>query len=200
MKKKTTIFVSISVVLVLLDQVSKYWIRHTLCLQPSRVCELPTHIQILPGWLQFVHVENRGAAFGLLNTFEYRMWVFFIFTLIAVWVMISMYRQLEDSDRFLSTTLGLIMAGAIGNGIDRVDKQAVTDFIRVYTENPELSAWFIEKVGTNEYPSFNVADMSIVVGVGLFFFHYLFLEDRGTDAGLAENVDENTAATGSEKV
>ncbi|MEE2751255.1 MAG: signal peptidase II [Myxococcota bacterium] len=204
MSLKTKIFTTVSVVFLILDQITKVWIQKTLCLQTNRptdfcacskrsLCDLPPSIDVVDGLLQIVHVENTGAAFGMLNTFEYAMHLFLFFTVFAVGMLIQCLRELEPGDRFLSTTLGLILAGALGNGIDRVDKQAVTDFIRFYLprEHPG-GTWLIQTFGTNEYPSFNVADMCIVVGVGLFVVHYMFLEDREED--LDDSVDPNSAS------
>jgi signal peptidase II len=78
----------------------------------------------------------------------------------------------------MSTTLGMIMSGAIGNAIDRIHKGTVTDFIRVYSDSPSIKSWLIETFGTNEWPSFNVADSALVVGIILFLLHYIFLEEE----------------------
>ena len=48
----------------------------------------------------------------------------------------------------------------------------------MYTDNPSLSEWLVKKFGTNEWPSYNIADSALVVGVGLFLVHYLFLEEK----------------------
>ena len=78
--------------------------------------------------------------------------------------------------------LGLISSGAIGNAIDRAMKQSVTDFIRVYTENPTLKEMLINSpYGSAEWPSFNVADAAIVIGMGMFVIHWLFLEKDEDD-------------------
>ena len=53
----------------------------------------------------------------------------------------------------------------------------MTDFLRVYTEHESLKPWLIETFGTYEWPSFNVADSAIVVGLGMFFIHFAFLQD-----------------------
>jgi lipoprotein signal peptidase len=57
-----------------------------------------------------------------------------------------------------------------------VHKQAVTDFIRVYAEEPPLRDWLMSVVSSNEWPSFNIADAAIVVGLGMFVIHYLFIQ------------------------
>jgi signal peptidase II len=171
MNPKTLFFTLMCVGGLILDQVTKYWIRANLELHRGQ-------IEVIPGLFSLVHTENPGAAGGFLRSFEYRQYVFLGFTVIALGVIIDLWRKLPSSDRFMSTTLGLILSGALGNAIDRVHKQTVTDFLRVYTENPSLKTWLIDRVGTNEWPSFNVADSALVVGVGLFMIHYLFLEEK----------------------
>ena len=123
---------------------------------------------------------------GMLDTFEYRMHVFAVFTVVALVVLGQMLMQLPNDDRFQATGLGLITSGAIGNAIDRVHKQSVTDFLRVYTDNDIatglLGNWFGHRtfqggpVEFVEWPSFNVADAAICVGLGMFVIHWLFLE------------------------
>ena len=135
-------------------------------------------IHVIPGVFQIVHSQNTGAAFGMLTEFKYRMQVFYVFTAFAVWVLWGLYKELEPQDRLGSWIVGLIAAGAVGNLIDRVHKQSVTDFLRVHW-GPD--SWLTGIMGSPEWPSFNVADMAIVGGVGLFVVQYLFYEDRKGD-------------------
>lgn len=184
--------------LVLLDQVTKLWtvrsLRYSGPALPSRnplslaspwdgLEQLghtngnPAEIQIIPGMLSFIHAQNPGAAMGIFNRSDYRLLVFYAFTAGAIYVLTRMYKQLPDSDRYQSATVGFILAGAVGNFIDRVHKSTVTDFVRVYTENPTLSEWLIKSpLHAAEWPTFNVADAAIVVGVALYLLHYLFVE------------------------
>ena len=158
-----------TLVLIALDQATKIWVVKNITYGREEW-------ELIPGFLSIVHAQNRGAAMGMLDTFEYRMHVFAVFTVVALVVLGQMLMQLPDNDRFQAVGLGMITSGAIGNAIDRIHKQSVTDFIRVYTESPDLKAWLIENVGTNEWPSFNVADAAICMGIGMFAIHWLFLE------------------------
>lgn len=162
----------IAVVGILVDQATKIYIYTQI--------EYGTEIiTVIPGFFDIVHAQNKGAAMGLLSDFEYRQYVFFGFTVLAVGVILNMLRQIGRNERFLPFVLGLIFSGAIGNLIDRVHKGTVTDFLRVHTEGwPAAEAWLIQRFGTGEWPSFNVADAALVVGVLLFILHYLFLEER----------------------
>lgn len=172
MSRKLRIFLAAVAVLLPLDQITKWLVR-------DRLRENIDSVDVLPGFFQLVHVENSGAAFGFLNGKSWAMYVFIPFTLIAGGILISMLKDLEDDERFMPLSLGLILAGAIGNFIDRVLFQSVTDFLRVYSNNPELNAWMLEQLGRSaEWPSFNVADIAVVVGVFLFLIHEIFFRKK----------------------
>lgn len=162
---KILLFVVLNLFVVILDQATKIWIVQNLRLNRDS-------ISVIDGWLQIVHVQNTGAAGGLLGGFEYRMWVFLVFTVVALGVLISMLLELREDERMMNVSLALIFSGAVGNAIDRAHKQSVTDFIRVYTDNEGLEAWLRSTIGTAEYPSFNVADVAIVVGVFMYMILY----------------------------
>ncbi len=144
----------------------------------------PREIDVIPGFMSFIHAQNPGAAMGMFNGYEYRLIVFYVFTAIAVGVLLNMFKQLADDDKFQSTTIAFIMAGALGNFIDRLHKSTVTDFVRWYTENPSLVQWLHDKGLPAEYPTWNIADACIVVGVAMYLVHYLFFE-RDKDIGNA---------------
>ena len=171
MPLKLKIVTLLSVVLIALDQASKGWVVRSIEMGRDEKV-------VIPGFLSFVHAQNPGAALGLFNSFDYRIPLFLAFSAVALWVLWSMYRPLPDGDRWQSTMIAFILAGAVGNLIDRVHKQTVTDFIRVYTEYPPLVG-ILDRMGLpNEWPTFNVADSAIVIGVALYLVHTLFLERR----------------------
>lgn len=172
MPRKTLLFWCMAVITVIFDQATKIWVYTTMDQRTSE-------IEVIPGFFSIVHAQNPGAALGILRDFEYRQWIFIGFTVIAIGVILNMLRQLPDTQRFVPAVLGLIFGGAIGNGIDRVHKQTVTDFLRFYTDSPNLRPKLIEWFGTAEYPSFNIADAALVVGVLLFILHYLLYDETG---------------------
>lgn len=191
---KTRIFLVVTVLGLAVDQVTKYLVRANLDLHTEE-------IKIIPHFFSIVHAENTAAAFGVLGGFEYRMVVFGIFTVAALGVIFDLFRKLPGNDRFMAITLGLIMSGALGNAIDRIHRQSVTDFLRVYTDYPPLRTWLVQTFGMAEWPSFNVADSALVVGVLLFLVHYLFADEgelaaaekdapppAGDDKGAAQSV------------
>lgn len=163
---RNRVFAVVALVSIVLDQITKIWIRDVFE-------DGPRSIAVIEGFFDLVHVENSGAAFGLLADYEWAIWVFVPFTLIAVIVLVSLLRECELHERFMPAALSLILGGAIGNFIDRVHKQSVTDFLRFYQDSGGLYDWLVANLGTAEYPSFNVADISIVVGVGMFVLHEL---------------------------
>jgi len=130
---------------------------------------------------------------GLLSNLPevWRLTIFLGMTVIALFVILDLYRRLPKSDVFMSTTLALVLSGAIGNAIDRIHQTTVTDFLRFYTDHPPLRDWLQSHWPyMAEYPSFNVADSALVVGIGMFLFHYLFLEEKEQEALAAQEETE----------
>ena len=169
MNRRNVIFALVAVLGIVLDQATKAWIA-------ANIPVGTTGIPLIPGFLSIVHAHNPGAAFGLFGGFAYRHQLFVLLTVVAVVVILDLVRKLPPTDRLMSASLGLIIAGAVGNVIDRLRFSYVVDFIRVYTDHPTLSRWLVDLFGTNEWPSFNVADSALVVGVALFVIHHLVYE------------------------
>ena len=109
------------------------------------VQHLPVAGQILGGSpVSITHVQNRGAAFGIGPQFQ---WVYLAAAvLVAFYILIAGHRY--GTSAFRQVVLGMILGGAISNGVDRLTQGYVVDFI-------DLHRW----------PVFNVADMSIVIGI-----------------------------------
>ncbi|HSF42162.1 MAG TPA: signal peptidase II [Thermoanaerobaculia bacterium] len=118
---------------------------------------LPHHAAetVIPGFLNLTHVRNTGVAFGLFASDGHGTnWTLTILGLVAL-TAVGVYFWLAPSkDRWLLVALALVVGGAVGNLIDRVASGAVTDFIDVY-------------VGGHHWPSFNVADSAISIGIVL---------------------------------
>lgn len=115
---------------------------------------LPRSLPILGDLFKLTYVENRGAAFGMLQN---QTLFFVIVGLVVIGVIIASYRQMARPSLLLNLCLGLQMGGAIGNLIDRVKDGYVVDFL-------ELPFW----------PVFNVADSAIVLGVAGLAYKMLF--------------------------
>lgn len=145
----------LAVLIAALDQFSK-WAVLDLLMDPPRV------IKLTP-FLDLVLVYNRGASFGILNMSA--AWVPWLLTGIAAVVVAALIVWLRRAETgILAAALGLIIGGAMGNGIDRVarDIHAVVDFIDVY-------------IGAYHWPAFNVADSAIVVGVAILLWDGLII-------------------------
>lgn len=167
--KLSTLLVSF-IALVGLDQATKEWtIAHIP--YPARGSD---EVVLIPNLLSLTHARNDGAAFSMMENFEYRMVVFAIFTVIALVGLVWGYRQLRDDDRLQAAAIGLILAGAVGNAIDRVRFQMVTDMVKMYAGFEPAKSWLIQHAGTYIWPIWNVADACILVGVVLFGLQYFF--------------------------
>ena len=127
------------------DQVTKQIVRQMLPLHEG--------VEIIPGFLDFTHVQNTGAAFGLLNTaiFPYKPLVMIAIAAVALIAIAAYGAQLGFHERLARFGLALILGGAFGNLIDRALVGYVVDFIDVY--------W-----GEAHFWAFNVADAAISVG------------------------------------
>lgn len=135
-------------VVVLIDQMTKVLVRQSIALGESRT--------IVEGFLDLTHVQNTGAAFGLLNSvdFPYKPWVMIAVASIALLAIAAYGTQLGFHDRIARVGLALILGGAFGNLLDRALVGHVTDFVDVY--------W-----GRSHFWAFNVADAAINVGAAL---------------------------------
>jgi signal peptidase II len=111
-------------------------------------------VPILGPYIRLTYVENRGAAFGLLQDQTY---FFIVVGVVVIGVIIASYRYIPEPSWLLNLCLGLQMGGAIGNLIDRIRDGYVVDFI-------DLTFW----------PVFNVADSAICVGVAGLAYTVLF--------------------------
>ncbi|PQF22571.1 signal peptidase II [Enterococcus mundtii] len=115
---------------------------------------------VIPGILSLNHIRNFGAAWSLL---EGKMWFFTVVTIIAVVVILTlMIKNRTNGSRWFMIGLTLILAGAIGNFIDRVRLGYVVDMFQTDFMN---------------FPIFNVADISLVIGV-ICVLIYIILDEK----------------------
>ena len=147
------VFFVIAGLVVALDQVSKHLVRANLALGESVPEEGP---------LRITYVTNTGAAFGILQGQTLFLMVTTFFGLAAI-LLYYLYPPMEHG--VLRLALGLQLGGAMGNLADRVRLGKVTDFI-------DVGPW----------PSFNVADSSIVMGVAIIIGFFLLAESRHRSA------------------
>ena len=120
-------------------------------------------INVLP-FLNIVHVENKGAAFGMFAGLGNE--IFIVFSLVAIlFIIVYLFKTTRATEIW---ALSLILGGAAGNLLDRILIGKVVDFIDVY-------------IGKWHWPSFNVADSALTVGISLFVISSL-LDARNTTA------------------
>ncbi|WP_419787843.1 signal peptidase II [Pseudodesulfovibrio sp.] len=149
-----------------LDQATKAWV--------AAIMEPWTGHQVIAGFFNLVHVLNRGAAWGFLDS-EHIDWqrpLFIVIGLAALAVIGYMLKTADRTDRWLITGLALIAGGAVGNLIDRVRVGVVTDFLDFY-------------VGDYHWPAFNVADIALTVGAGCILLSMLLGRKRGHSRNLS---------------
>lgn len=153
MKNKYLWVGSIAGVVLLLDQVTKF-----LVMRRIGMFEV---ITVIPGFFNLTYVRNRGAAFGMLAGVPgiWRSAFFIVVTVIAIAAIVLLIRK--TSERLLVAAFSLIAGGALGNLIDRIRYGEVVDFID----------WYVR---SHHWPTFNVADSAISVGVGLLVIDMLF--------------------------
>jgi signal peptidase II len=140
--------------IVVIDQVTKALVR----------AKVPLHMSVgvLPGFVDLTHVQNSGAAFGILNAadFPYKTVAIALVATIALLAVGLYAASLAHHQIVARIGLALIIGGAAGNLLDRIAAGSVVDFIDVYWRSYHFWA-------------FNVADASITVGVGMMILDML---------------------------
>jgi signal peptidase II len=149
------IYPVIILALLSIDQLTKALIARSILFQSSK--------SIIPGFFNLTHIRNRGAIFGFFSHSESR--ILFIFltlvSLVALGLVIYYFFKTPSSQRFMKISLSVILAGALGNLMDRLFRGYVIDFLDFHIKN-----W--------HWPSFNVADACITVGAFLLIFILVF--------------------------
>lgn len=142
------------------DLGTKYWAETHLVVTSPSGFETAHPISVIQGVFTFILAKNKGGAWGLLqHTDESIRKPFFItVSVLAIFFIVSLYRRVLKEQWALMWGLPLVLGGALGNLIDRIRYSYVIDFIDIQaTWNGESHHW----------PTFNVADIAICVGVGL---------------------------------
>ncbi len=146
------IYYSLIVLLsVLLDQLIKFWV----------VSNIKLHETVFENAiLSLTHIRNSGAAWSIL---EGKMWFFTIVTIIALIILPYLLYKYHRQSKWMTIGLSLIIGGTLGNFIDRIRLGYVVDMFQVEFFN---------------FPIFNFADVSLVVGVACIFIYILFFEEK----------------------
>ena len=144
---------TVSIVSLASDIATKLWAEHNLDGYPGVVTVWENHVA-------FVLAKNRGGAWGLLQSTNenVRRPFFLLVSAAAIAFIVTLYRRLQATQRALKWGLPLVLGGALGNVFDRIRYGHVIDFIDVHMKWKDLD---------HHWPTFNVADIAICVGVGL---------------------------------
>ena len=155
-RERLVLWISVAVAffLLLLDQLSKLWVEHSFRLYESR--------PVIPGWLSLTSVRNHGAAWSMLSGHG---WLLLLIAFAALAAILWYFRSLTEGwcERYIAAFL--VISGIFGNSIDRLWRGAVVDFIDVHY----YEVW--------RYPVFNVADIAICTGGGIFVLSSLLRPD-----------------------
>jgi signal peptidase II len=160
--RKYGIFILLLVMGLALDQVTKALIVQKL--------PLGGQVPLIPGFLNLVHIQNQGAAFGMLSGWpaEYT-WRFFVAVSGVVLAVLGyLLWRLPDDHWPAALGYSLILTGALGNLIDRIRLGVVVDFIDVYWRR-------------YHWPAFNVADSLVCVGAAILVW-VIIREEKTADA------------------
>ena len=171
MAEKNRFFLVSLIVTLGLDQITKYWII-------SEFYYGERH-SVITGLFELTHVRNPGGAFSLFadGSLVGRMIFFVGMTGVAIVLLLVFFRRLEPELRLTAAALGGILGGALGNLADRLVHREVIDFLDFH-------------IGSHYWPTFNLADSFIVVGVAILLIE-MFFEPEGD----SENGDANAVAS-----
>ena len=170
-KAKWRIFAIVSVLSLIADQATKIWARAALPVQghgtgEAGACLIPDDMMsglchgvkrpVIDGFWDHVLSMNPGSAFGLFGGQSFARVMLSIIGIGAVFGMVWMLKKSRTDQKVLHWALAFVAGGAVGNLVDRIYYGVVTDFV----------SWH---AGSHTWPTFNVADIVLVIGVGLMF-------------------------------
>jgi signal peptidase II len=158
--RKWRIVVASVAVIVLVDQATKLIVDRWMPLHQS--------IPIIDGFFSLTYIRNTGAAFGIFSGAHevFRLPFLIGVSLVASGFILVMLKRLRDDATGLIMALAFILAGAIGNLIDRIVYGEVIDFLDLYWKH-------------YHWPAFNIADSFITIGVAITF--YYLIRAKGED-------------------
>ena len=150
-------FAGAAILALALDQLSKIWVRANM----AEGARLP----LIPNWIHAEHIQNHGAAWGVLSG---QKWLLIAFTIAVTALVVSSAREVSRRGKIAAIGFGFILGGALGNLIDRAMFGYVTDFFDLDTPVRWLQT----------FPIFNVADSALTCGVILMLVTLLFFPDE----------------------
>jgi len=136
-------WLSLTMLVIVLDQATKLWADNAL--------QLYLPVEVVP-FFNLMLAYNPGAAFSFLSDAGgWQRWFFTALSSVVSVVLLIWLHRLKEQERWMAASLSLILAGAVGNLIDRIAYGHVIDFIDVYYQN-------------HHWPAFNIADSAICIG------------------------------------
>ncbi len=154
LNRKRKYLLAIAIPAVILDQLTKWW---------AMSLEFRPPVEIIENFFHFIYVENKGAAWSMFADLpdNIRIPFFAVISFISVGFVLYFFTKIENHHTGLIVGLSSILGGALGNVIDRFTRDGVIDFIDWHYYN-------------HHWPTFNVADIYITVGVGLLLIEMFF--------------------------
>lgn len=154
MKRDYLLFIGLALIILLLDQVSKWMV----------VTHIEAHqtLSVIPGFFSLVLVKNRGMAFGIFSQTRSGFYYYFLLstTIGAIGVILFSFFWIKSSKKWLTVGLSLILGGAVGNFVDRLRLGYVIDFLDFFLKG-------------YHWPAFNVADSAVTVGTFWLLFNII---------------------------
>jgi signal peptidase II len=167
MQRRWKIFLLVAMITLVADHASKYWARHSLPTHGKTPCVIPDDVvahkcvgkavAVIDNYWDWRLSFNPGSAFGLFDSQAGARVFLSIVGVLAVFAMVWMVKKARNHQTLLVLALGLVAGGAVGNLLDRMYFGVVTDFV----------LW---RYHDKEWPVFNIADVALVIGVGMMFF------------------------------
>jgi signal peptidase II len=189
----------VAAITLLLDISSKAWAEVTLTARPAH----DPSILLVKDHLTLTLAYNKGGAWGLLQDSSelVRLPFFLAVSVLAVLFIVSLYGKLAPGQNALKWGLPLVLGGALGNLSDRITRSSVIDFIDYRAEWVLSMNKLIAKLSkgwslTDHWPTFNVADIAICIGVGLMAVD-MFTSRRGHGQGHGHDEPAPTRAVAS---
>ena len=164
---------AVAALLVGLDQWIKAW----------AVTGLSQQIAVIPGLFYLTYLENTGAAFGILQGHAF---ILGIVSLVILTVMLGVLLSGKVKERVLIWGMALVLAGGVGNLIDRLARGFVIDYL-------DFSALF-------GFPVFNLADCFVVIGTGLIMVYLVFFDQKNPVRGDDEPGDADSEPNEGEQI
>lgn len=170
-------FLSLSLVLILLDQWTK--------LEIVQRFEYGEKLPITP-YFDLYYLRNYGAAFSFLSDAGGWQKTFFITlsAIVSLGIIIWLFRYAQKDQKILITAMSLVLAGAIGNVIDRINYGYVVDFASFHSEVLGTIPLIKYLFPNGRFAAFNVADVAISIGAVLLIIDWWFEVKREKAAAL----------------